>query len=181
MLFSRLSQSLNGINKAIDFYNLQNYLRVFTNPLAKEQFNREICDNMHILNNSVNEFGYSKNLLSLSPLIHSYIIVWNKDAKTDIHSHSKNGCFSYLIKGNLLEEIYKNNIYVKSRFMFSNYSHSNLQFIDENIGQHKIINLDDDLSYSINIYSPSKTFNIHDIGVDSNGLEFYNLLNNLKN
>ena len=90
-------------------------------------------------------------LLISSPPIHSYIIVWNSDAETDIHSHSKNGCFTYLIKGNLLEEIYKNNIYVKSKFIFSNYSYNNLQFIDENIGQHKIINLDEDLSH-INIY-----------------------------
>lgn len=185
MLFVRLARSLDGVNKAIDFYNLQNYLRIFMNPLAKEQLNREICDNIHILNNSVNEFGYSKNLLSLSPLIHSYIIVWNKNAETNIHSHSKNGCFSYIIKGSLLEEIYKNNLYVESRYMFSNNSHNNLhknlEFIDENIGQHKIINLDNDMSYSINIYSPSPSLNLNDLGVTHRALEFYNKLNNLQN
>ena len=181
MLFGRLSQSLNSINKSIDFYNLQNYLRIFMNPLAKQQLIREVSDNINILNNSVNEFGYSKNLLSLSPLIHSYIIVWNKDAETNIHSHSKNGCFSYIIKGNLLEEIYKNNCFIKTRFMFGNNQQNKLAFIDENIGQHKIINLDDNLSYSINIYSPSPTLNIDELGVDSKGLEFYNKLNNLQN
>ena len=181
MLLGRLSQSLNGINKAIDFYNLQNYLRIFMNPLAKEQLIREVSANINILNNNINQFGYSKNLLSLSPLIHSYIIVWNQEAETNIHSHSKNGCFSYVLKGNLLEEIYKNNIYVKSRSMFSNNSLNKLAFIDDNIGQHKIINLDEDLTYSINIYSPPPSVNLNDLEVDSKGLEFYNLLNNLQN
>jgi len=180
MLFGRLSQSLNSINKNIDFYNLQNNLRFYLNPLAKLQFNKEISNNLAILNNNINEYGYSKNLLSLNPLIHSYIIIWNEYSKTKLHGHSENGCFSYLIKGNLLEEVYKNDHLIKYNFMNES-NNSKLSFIDNNIGQHIVSNLNDELSYSINIYSPSPTIKISELGLNSKDIEFYNKINNLQN
>ena len=40
------------------------------------------------------------------PFIDIYFIVWKPNALSKIHNHSKNGCYMFILKGDIKEEIF---------------------------------------------------------------------------
>ena len=51
------------------------------------------------------------------PLVDIYFIVWKPKAISKIHNHSKSGCYLFLLKGNIKEEIYSKHEELKSAVM----------------------------------------------------------------
>jgi hypothetical protein len=84
------------------------------------------------------------------PFIDIYFIVWKPNAISKIHNHSRNGCYLWLLKGNIKEEIYSKNL---SLINMNYYSTMDLSYINDKIGYHRIINYDK-YSYSLHFYHP---------------------------
>ena len=56
-----------------------------------------------------------------------------------------------ILEGSLKEDIYNKNIIIKKQ----NYLVKNIvKYIDDSIGYHKILNYNNDYTYSIHVYSP---------------------------
>lgn len=96
--------------------------------------------------------GYKKILIYDHPLFDVYVIVWNKLGASKIHDHSENGCIFRIIKGILSEQIFdKNLVRLRRRVMGKDI----MGYIDNSNGYHKILNILDDYSVSLHLYSPS--------------------------
>ena len=92
---------------------------------------------------------YKKYWIPL-PFVDIYFIVWKPKAISKIHNHSKSGCYLFLLKGNIKEEIYSKKL---SLINMNYYSTFDLSYINDRIGYHRIIN-SDNYSYSLHIYHP---------------------------
>ena len=77
------------------------------------------------------------------------MIQWNKNARTGVHDHPENGCIIKLLCGRLKEYIYDyDRTLIESKIIKQN----DISYIDSDIGQHKIVALED--SCSLHVYSP---------------------------
>ena len=84
------------------------------------------------------------------PFIDIYFIVWKPNALSKIHNHSKNGCYMFILKGDIKEEIYNK----KLNIIGSNYySTFDISYINDDIGYHRIKNTNQ-YSYSLHFYHP---------------------------
>ena len=84
------------------------------------------------------------------PFIDIYFIVWKPNALSKIHNHSKNGCYMFILKGDIKEEIFNK----KLNIIGSNYySTFNISYINDDIGYHRIKNTNQ-YSYSLHFYHP---------------------------
>ena len=84
------------------------------------------------------------------PLIDIYFFKWNHINKNiGIHNHAKNGCFMFLLKGELKELIYTKNLNFLSEKKINSFNYS---YISDKKGYHDIIPLKK--SYSIHFYYP---------------------------
>tara|TARA_Y100000389_G_C17456716_1_gene518637 strand:+ start:2859 stop:3185 length:327 start_codon:yes stop_codon:yes gene_type:complete len=83
------------------------------------------------------------------PFIDIYFFKWNHIKKTEIHDHARNGCFIFLLKGKLKENIYDHNIQLIKSKLYNPFS---ISYINDNIGYHSIEPLKN--SYSIHFYHP---------------------------
>ena len=90
------------------------------------------------------------------PLIDIYLIKWKPNAISKIHNHSKNGCYLFLLKGNIKEEIYSKKL---SLIDVNYYSTFDLSYINDDIGYHRIINANN-YSYSLHFYYPKNHITI---------------------
>ena len=84
------------------------------------------------------------------PIIDIYFIKWKPNVISKIHNHSKNGCYLFLLKGNIKEEIYSKKL---SLIDVNYYSTFDLSYINDEIGYHRIINANN-YSYSLHFYYP---------------------------
>jgi len=121
-----------------------------------KNFKKILIDNVSILEYIINiskekiiqaNTNYKRTIIYQNDIYEIIGISWNKDAETTIHEHSRNGCIMILIDGNLQEELYNSNIEL---IEINNLE--NINYIDNNIGYHKIKSLLNSLS--IHIYSP---------------------------
>ena len=84
------------------------------------------------------------------PFIDIYFIVWKPNALSKIHNHSKNGCYMFILKGDIKEEIFNK----KLNIIGSNYySTFDISYINDDIGYHRIKNTNQ-YSYSLHFYHP---------------------------
>ena len=84
------------------------------------------------------------------PFVDIYFIVWEPYARSKIHDHSKNGCYMFILKGMLREELYNK----KLALIEVNFRDTlDLTYINDDIGYHKIVN-GDGYTYSLHIYHP---------------------------
>ena len=100
-----------------------------------------------------NDCKYYKHIVYKNDLFEIIVIKWNKGSETKIHSHPKNWCLLKLIEGKLKENRYINNNLYQTSIIEEN----NVGYMHDNIGQHKIISLED--SYSVHLYSPPNYYN----------------------
>ena len=83
------------------------------------------------------------------PLIDIYLFHWRNMNPSKIHNHSKNGCYLFLIKGSIQENIYNSSLKnIKKKI----YKAPSLSYIHNKIGYHSIQPLQK--SISIHIYHP---------------------------
>ena len=84
------------------------------------------------------------------PIIDIFLISWKPNAISKIHNHSKNGCYMFILKGYLKEEIFNKDLALIS---MKKYNTFNLSYINDKIGYHRIKN-NNLYTYSLNIYHP---------------------------
>lgn len=84
------------------------------------------------------------------PLIDIYFIVWKPNAISKIHNHSKNGCYMFILKGDIKEEIFNKNLNIIGSNYYSTFD---ISYINDNIGYHRIKNTNQ-YSYSLHFYHP---------------------------
>lgn len=83
------------------------------------------------------------------PFIDIYFFKWNSLKKSGIHNHAKNGCFIFLFKGKLKENIYNQRFQLIKTNLYNPFS---ISYMNDNIGYHCIEPLEK--SYSIHFYHP---------------------------
>ena len=84
------------------------------------------------------------------PFIDIYFIVWKPNAESKIHDHSKNGCYMFILKGHIREQLYDKKL---NMIGITYYSTLDTSYINDDIGYHKIKN-SDQYTYSLHIYRP---------------------------
>jgi len=100
---------------------------------------------------NVNQTNYNRVKIFENEKLDIYIITWNINQKANIHDHSDNGCWLKVLKGQLIEKIYDNNLkLIKTNFLTEN----EISFMKNDIGYHNIINQENDIAVSLHIYSP---------------------------
>ena len=131
-------KSFNSVENIL--YNTYfNYYDI--NKFYKEHMSNELDND----NDKYNKFLFYKN-----DLLDCYFIFWNKNSESDIHDHSQNGCYYKVIKGDVNEYIYNKNIKL---IKMQNIIENEVNYIDNNIGYHKIIN-NSIRAISVHVYSP---------------------------
>ena len=132
-------------------------------PVYLQQFKTSFTDNelIHLrtslLNSKelikFNEYNYYKHPFLENDFISANLVIWGKNAKTNIHYHPVNGCFIYHICGK-----WKETIFFPCLKNIKNENIVNLKeinFINNKIGPHCVENISEiELPLSINIYSP---------------------------
>lgn len=94
--------------------------------------------------------SYSRNMIYRNDNFDIYLICWNKQAETPIHDHADNGCLLKVLNGKLSEIIYDNEM----NDIKTNLEQDNIGYMHNSIGTHKVINVNNDISHSLHIYSP---------------------------
>ena len=84
------------------------------------------------------------------PFIDIYFISWKPNCVSKIHNHSRNGCYMFILKGDLKDEIFSKNLSLINKNYYSTFD---LSYINDNIGYHRIIN-NNNYSYSLHFYHP---------------------------
>ena len=84
------------------------------------------------------------------PFIDIYFIVWKPNAISKIHNHSRNGCYMFILKGDIKEEIYNKKLNIIGSNFYSTFD---ISYINDNIGYHRIKNTNQ-YSYSLHFYHP---------------------------
>jgi len=99
-----------------------------------------------------NPITYNKQLLYRSPTnrFEIFIITWCPFQESPIHDHSENGCLLRVLEGELMEDLYDNNVKFQIKTKFKK---DDISYLDNEIGFHRIINLGR-RSVSLHIYSP---------------------------
>ena len=85
------------------------------------------------------------------PFIDIYLFQWNTLNPSGIHDHAKNGCYMFLLKGSIKENIY-NRTLTKTKTNTNLYTAPYISYINDNIGYHCIEPLE--RSISIHFYHP---------------------------
>ena len=97
-----------------------------------------------------NDRNYKRYTVYIDDLYEIILIEWDKNSESSIHDHGENGCIFRILKGFLLEEIYKE----KNLITTSILSENDTSYINNSIGYHKIYNKYHDKTYSLHLYSP---------------------------
>ncbi|OMJ12428.1 Cysteine dioxygenase type 1 [Smittium culicis] len=110
---------------------------------------------------------YTRNLVnSGNGKFNLLILVWSPNTESPIHDHSSSHCMLKMLKGNLVEEIYKpaadsessidsnctDQLVIKSS---TNVAKNQVAYINDNIGYHRMLNPSDGFSVSLHLYSPA--------------------------
>ncbi len=95
---------------------------------------------------------YTKYLIFRNKSFEIYIIKWCKGSETNLHKHPKNGCILHVLSGNITEKIMDHEYNIRTNI----YNKGSTSYINDNIGQHKIIANEDSLT--LHIYSPHKFY-----------------------
>ena len=163
--FTKSSPFITLINDLDSFSDKEDYLK-YTKPILKKCYSDlcgnyldKLCDtiekNKNKLSEMANKFGYLKYEIYRTSLLSCYLIVWLRDAETDIHYHASNGCFIQNLTGNWIEDIYEEDS--KTVKLSREINGGETCFINNSIGPHKVKFMDknNDFGLSINIYSPT--------------------------
>lgn len=155
-------KSINNYDKFSQVKNLLNYYSYYISPLKimnmNHDFNNEknvFYDNLYIKNiedkNDYVKFQFFKN-----SILESYFIYWKPNSYSKIHNHPENGCYYTILNNTMEEHIYDKNLNLLSLAVIQP---REVNYIDDDLGYHKMVNNSEKFTTSIHIYSPinSKT------------------------
>ena len=92
---------------------------------------------------------YNRHTYKKNDLFELVVITWDKNQFTPIHSHPENGCLFKILEGSISENFYINDKFIKSNI----YNTGNIQYIDNFIGTHSMINNFNNICVSLHIYA----------------------------
>ena len=87
------------------------------------------------------------------PFFNAFLISWKPNTISKIHDHGDKGCWMFMLKGRVREEIYSKTLKLKNVNYHNTFDRS---YIDDNIGYHRIKN-GCNQAYTLNIYHPKNT------------------------
>ncbi|OLY81369.1 Cysteine dioxygenase [Smittium mucronatum] len=130
---------------------------------AMESYSLETGDWIHHANYSGG--GYTRNLVdSGNGKFNLLLLVWRPNSVSPIHDHSGSHCMLKMLKGNLVEEIYREG---ESGSELSDDSDDKLKltksssvlpnqvaYINDKIGYHRMVNPGQEFAVSLHLYSP---------------------------
>ena len=149
-----LTPILKKITSKQQFINLGNELEEISNKIKSDDINHlksVVSDNFYRIN--FNEYNYFKFPFLETDFLTAYLIIWNYNAETNIHTHPSNGCYILKLDGQWEETIYTSK-HIEKRLINS----LDVCFINNEIGSHKVKFLENKCSkvgFSLNIYSPT--------------------------
>lgn len=150
----QLKPTLENITSQNQYRNLSKHLEIISKSITKddiESLKSIVSDNFYRIN--FNDYNYFKYPFIKTDFLTAYLIIWNYNAETNIHTHPSNGCYILKLDGEWDETIY-NSCNIEKRIIKSR----DVCFINDEIGSHKVKFLENDVSkigFSLNIYSPS--------------------------
>lgn len=99
---------------------------------------------------------YQRYVLYCNETFEIVLISWGKDIKTKNHCHPENGCLLGVLKGKLLEHrsTHQDKIYSTQTLNLNE-----IGYMHCDLGVHQVININNDVSYSLHIYSPPGFYN----------------------
>lgn len=98
-----------------------------------------------------NEKQYNKIKIFENELFDIYVITWNLNQESNIHNHSSNGCWLKILEGNIEEKIYNSNF---DLIKYNIQNTGEVSFIKDEIGYHRIKNINNNISVSLHVYNP---------------------------
>lgn len=106
----------------------------------------------YIINDT--SLNYIKKLVYENDNYEVFVVSWMPNGSSTIHDHSENGCVFKILKGTLIEDRYdpKTIKYKGSE----NYNTNEVAYICNESCYHKVNNIEDKVTVSLNIYSPPK-------------------------
>lgn len=134
-MMTTLEELIDHVKK--DFKNSEIHLKTYVN--------NDYIKYIHHNNSS----KYHRERIYIDDEIEVFIITWGKNQEAKMHNHSENGCFLKILEGSLEETIYSNNENIK-RIL----TKGSISYMNDNIGLHSVVNLDNVLCVSLHIYSP---------------------------
>ena len=97
-----------------------------------------------------NNKNYKRNLVYLDNLIEVLIICWRPGQYSPFHLHAKKGCLFKILYGNLTEILLTKD----KKNIRKNYKTNDIAYIDNLIGEHRMINESNKNCISLHFYSP---------------------------
>lgn len=92
---------------------------------------------------------YKRNLVARNKYIEIFVMCWKTGQGSKFHKHPDNGCIMMILDGELTEE-FKNN----KNTIIRNYKKNDCNYIDNNMGIHRVFNNSYQDTISLHIYSP---------------------------
>tara|TARA_B110000208_G_scaffold63333_1_gene82201 strand:- start:678 stop:1109 length:432 start_codon:yes stop_codon:yes gene_type:complete len=131
---NKSSINIIGLKKVLSLYNGNDWMKYMDDK------------------NKINvEEDYSKILLPYHlNNMKMYLLKWEQFGESSIHNHGVNGCIFKVLDGSLIEEVYKP--YNLKHLKTYKHDKDHIKYIDNEMGLHKIINNNDNKSYSLHIY-----------------------------
>lgn len=80
-----------------------------------------------------------------------FLVKWDPRCYTSIHNHPDGDCIIKILDGSIIVQRFLNN---ETCNELKNLKNGDINFMSDNIGLHRIINDNDNNSYSLHIYSP---------------------------
>ena len=101
-----------------------------------------------------NKTNYIKNLFYENENFEMFIVTWMPNQNSTIHDHSKNGCVMKVLDGHLMEKQFDPNTieFIGYKIMIPD----DIGFINNETCYPQIINIDDNITTSLHIYSPPR-------------------------
>jgi hypothetical protein len=92
------------------------------------------------------------NLNKYDTIFGMYLIAWNPFCHTSVHNHPEGGCLMKILDGTVKEQRFMN---AESFSIVESLNKGDISYIHDDIGLHRILNENNNTSYSLNIYSPN--------------------------
>ena len=117
-----------------------------------ESILRNYSGNDYLTYVALNPDTYNRTRVFSNDEFEIFVITWNKLQQSKIHDHSENGCYMLLLQGELVEEMYSEDVSLP--IQTTTFKKGNVSYIDNTIGYHRILIKSADVAVSLHIYSP---------------------------
>ena len=134
-LVRKINLFFNG-NKKI------NFLKSFMEQYKEEDWKSYITEC---------EENYIKQLVFRNEDYELFVVSWMPGKGSTIHDHSKNIYLFKILRGELIEERYSNEIKLENSTLFNG---NDIGYIENEEGLHRMLNKTDEIVVSLHLYSP---------------------------